>query len=131
MYICYISTVMNNVNACLYLASIHRQIMSFKFQRPASRRKTFARVGNNIVYCRMGKNKERRRLVDTRNDAKCSEVITALKPTTGTNAARSVPSITCKIIHGSGKLQFQTNTLERTVCQPEEAYALTRGAYAM
>lgn len=36
--------------------------------------------------------------VYTRNDAKCSDVITALKPTTGTKAARSVPSITCKMI---------------------------------
>jgi hypothetical protein len=54
-----------------------------------------------ILYCRMEKKQERRRHVDTRNDAKCSEVITALKPTTGTNAARSVPSITCKMIHGS------------------------------
>ena len=84
-----------------------------------------------ILYCGMEKNQERRRNVDTRNDAKCSEVITALKPTTGTNAARSVPSITCKMIHESGKLQFWTNTLERRVCQQEEAYALTRGAYAM
>ena len=84
-----------------------------------------------ILYCGMEKNQERRRHIGTRNDAKCSEVITALKPTTGTNAARSVPSITCKMIHESGKLQFWTNTLERRVCQQEEAYALTRGAYAM
>lgn len=31
----------------------------------------------------------------TKKDAKCSEVITALKPTTGTNAARRVPKTTC------------------------------------
>ena len=32
----------------------------------------------------------------TRKEAKCSEVITALKPTTGTSAARRVPRITYK-----------------------------------
>jgi hypothetical protein len=81
-----------------------------------------------ILYCRMEKKQERRRHVDTRNDAKCSEVITALKPTTGTNAARSVPSITCKMIHGSGKLQFWTTTLERRVCQPKEALCTHKGS---
>ena len=30
----------------------------------------------------------------TRKEAKCSDVITALKPTTGTSAARRVPRIT-------------------------------------
>jgi hypothetical protein len=45
------------------------------------------------------KSRKERRHESTRNDAKCSEVITALKPTTGTKAARSVPSITCKMIH--------------------------------
>jgi hypothetical protein len=31
----------------------------------------------------------------TKNEAKCSDVITALKPTTGTKAAKSVPKTTC------------------------------------
>jgi hypothetical protein len=31
----------------------------------------------------------------TKNDAKCSDVMTALNPTTGTNAANNVPKITC------------------------------------
>lgn len=31
----------------------------------------------------------------TKNDAKCSDVITALKPTTGTKAANKVPRTTC------------------------------------
>lgn len=31
----------------------------------------------------------------TKNDAKCSDVRTALKPTTGTNAASNVPKTTC------------------------------------
>lgn len=31
----------------------------------------------------------------TKNDAKCSDVMTALKPTTGTNAANNVPKTTC------------------------------------
>lgn len=33
--------------------------------------------------------------IQTKNDAKCSDVITALKPTTGTKEARSVPKTTC------------------------------------
>lgn len=33
----------------------------------------------------------------TRNDAKCSDVMTALKPTTGTRAANSVPNTTCQM----------------------------------
>jgi hypothetical protein len=33
-------------------------------------------------------------LSQTRKDAKCSEVMTALNPTTGTSAASSVPKIT-------------------------------------
>lgn len=37
----------------------------------------------------------------TRNDAKCSDVMTALKPTTGTRAARRVPNTTCNHIHSS------------------------------
>lgn len=32
----------------------------------------------------------------TKNEAKCSDVITALKPTTGTKDAKSVPKTTCK-----------------------------------
>ena len=35
----------------------------------------------------------------TKNEAKCSDVKTALKPTTGTNAANSVPSTTCISMH--------------------------------
>ena len=31
----------------------------------------------------------------TKNDAKCSDVMTALNPTTGTNEANNVPKITC------------------------------------
>jgi hypothetical protein len=31
----------------------------------------------------------------TKNDAKCSDVMTALNPTTGTNAANNVPKTTC------------------------------------
>jgi hypothetical protein len=31
----------------------------------------------------------------TRSDAKCSDVMTALNPTTGTNAANNVPKTTC------------------------------------
>lgn len=31
----------------------------------------------------------------TKNDAKCSDVITALNPTTGTRAANNVPKTTC------------------------------------
>lgn len=31
----------------------------------------------------------------TRKEAKCSDVITALNPTTGTNAASNVPKTTC------------------------------------
>lgn len=45
----------------------------------------------------------------TKNDAKCSDVKTALKPTTGTNAANNVPRTTC--IHVA---EFQiTNLLEK------------------
>lgn len=31
----------------------------------------------------------------TKKEAKCSDVITALKPTTGTKAANNVPKTTC------------------------------------
>lgn len=31
----------------------------------------------------------------TKKDAKCSDVMTALNPTTGTNAASNVPKTTC------------------------------------
>jgi hypothetical protein len=47
----------------------------------------------------------------TRNDAKCSDVITALKPTTGTNAARTVPSTTCIMFTGTKKLLACTKDL--------------------
>lgn len=33
----------------------------------------------------------------TKKEAKCSDVITALKPTTGTNAANNVPKTTCSV----------------------------------
>lgn len=32
----------------------------------------------------------------TKNDAKCYDVMTALNPTTGTNAAKTVPKTTCE-----------------------------------
>jgi hypothetical protein len=48
----------------------------------------------------------------TRKDAKCSDVITALKPTTGTNAARSVPRITCRMISWYHEVDFKRSVLE-------------------
>ena len=67
--------------------------------------KKIARVNSFIIFCsteeitkgRDGMHKNVN--VGTRNDAKCSDVNTALKPTTGTKAARSVPNITCKSIN--------------------------------
>lgn len=46
----------------------------------------------------------------TKNDAKCSDVKTALKPTTGTNAANNVPNTTCMWI---GKLLLRSWTCTR------------------
>jgi hypothetical protein len=59
----------------------------------------------------------------TRNDAKCSDVITALKPTTGTNAARSVPRTTCKVFTVMKILLIGYKDLEW-----HHTYRLTRGA---
>lgn len=46
-----------------------------------------------ITGSKMKKKNEELKL--TKNDAKCSEVITALNPTTGTNEANNVPNTTC------------------------------------
>ena len=47
----------------------------------------------------------------TKNEAKCSDVKTALKPTTGTKAANSVPSTTCICMHTVGVNSFQNSLI--------------------
>lgn len=46
----------------------------------------------------------------TRKEPKCSEVITALKPTTGTNAASNVPNTTWWIRKGTFYSNFNRNS---------------------
>lgn len=53
----------------------------------------------------------------TRKDAKCSDVITALNPTTGTKAAKSVPKTTCiEEIHDVNQKQDMPSAQVRVKC---------------
>lgn len=51
----------------------------------------------------------------TKNEAKCSDVRTALKPTTGTKAANSVPSTTCIRIHTICVNNFQNSLIPASI----------------
>lgn len=57
----------------------------------------FSAAGGSVLF-RYATSAKTWRTPKTRKEAKCSDVITALKPTTGTEAASRVPKMICRCL---------------------------------